>query len=162
MKKIALSALVIVVFIAYIIHEHGDTDEVHVVAPSSQQISPTEVISQNTTATPPAASSSAPPSPAAVSGKYKDGQYTSEVGDAFYGPLQFRLTVSGGRITDVTFLQTPNDRGTSIEINSQATPILKQETIAAQSATVDVVSGATQTSEAFQQLLKSTLNEAKT
>lgn len=91
---------------------------------------------------------------------YKDGVYTGDVTDAFYGNVQVRATISGGKITDVVFLQYPNDRGTSIRINSQAMPLLTQEVIQAQSTRVDGVSGATATSRAFIQSLGSALQQA--
>jgi uncharacterized protein with FMN-binding domain len=70
------------------------------------------------------------------------------------------VTISGGRISDVQFLQYPNDRRTSQMINSQAMPILKQEAIQAQSAQVSGVSGATATSGAFIQSLGNALQQA--
>lgn len=93
--------------------------------------------------------------------RFKDGQFTGDVADAFYGNVQVKAVISGGRITDVQFLQYPNDRETSIMINSQAMPLLTQEAIRAQSAQVDGVSGATQTSRAFVESLQSALNQAK-
>ena len=92
--------------------------------------------------------------------KYKDGSYVGDVTDAFYGNVQVKVTISGGKITDVVFLQSPNDRNTSVEINSQAMPMLTQEAIQAQSAQVDGVSGATATSQAFIQSLDSALQQA--
>ena len=59
------------------------------------------------------------------------------------------------------FLQAPNDRERSIAINSQADPMLAQEAIQAQSAQVDVVSGATDSSQAFVQSMQSALDKAK-
>jgi uncharacterized protein with FMN-binding domain len=97
---------------------------------------------------------------ATYSGTYKDGTYTGSVADAFYGNIQVQVTISGGKISNIVFLQYPSDRQTSIQINSQAMPILKQETIQAQSAKVDGVSGATQTSGAFIQSLTSALQQA--
>ena len=102
------------------------------------------------------------PTPAPqAKGLYADGQYTGSVADAYYGNIQVKVTVSGGKITDVVFLQYPSDRGTSVRINSQAMPYLKQEAIAAQSANVGIVSGATDSSLAFQQSLASALALAK-
>jgi uncharacterized protein with FMN-binding domain len=92
---------------------------------------------------------------------YKDGTYTGSVADAFYGNVQVQATISGGKITGVTFLQYPNDRSTSVGINSQAMPYLQQEAIAAQSGQVNVVSGATDTSGAFVQSLTSALTQAQ-
>lgn len=150
------------IFIAYIIHQKTDREDVKVVAPSSFQQTNTQVdispsASANTTsgATPPASTPSG-----SQSGKYKDGQYTGDVTDAFYGNFQVQIIISAGKISDVKFLQYPNDRETSIEINNQSNPILKQEAIAAQSAEVDTVTGATQSSDAFRQSLKSALSKA--
>ncbi len=93
-------------------------------------------------------------------GRYKDGTYTGSVADAYYGPMQVAVVIQGGKITDVQFLQYPSDRSTSIAINSQAMPYLKAEAIQAQSAQVDIVSGATQSSQAFVQSLSSALSQA--
>ena len=93
---------------------------------------------------------------------YKDGSYTGNVTDAFYGNIQVQVTISGGKITDLTFLQYPNDRGESVHINQQAMPLLRQEAINVQSAQVDSVSGASDTSQAFMESLSSALNQAKT
>jgi uncharacterized protein with FMN-binding domain len=101
------------------------------------------------------------PSPTPRRGAYRDGSYTGQVADAFYGNIQVQAVISGGKLTDVKFLQYPNDRRTSIEINSQAMPMLRQEAIQAQSANVDVISGASDTSSAFIQSLGSALQKAK-
>ena len=92
---------------------------------------------------------------------YKDGTYTGSVADAFYGNIQVQVIISGGKITAVNFLQFPNDNPTSQYINSQADPLLSQEAIAAQSASVDIISGASASSQAFQQSLADALSQAK-
>lgn len=94
-------------------------------------------------------------------GQYRDGTYTGSVADAFYGNVQIQATITGGKLTDVKFLQYPSDRGTSREINNQAMPYLIQEAIQAQNASVQIVSGATQTSGAFQTSLGDALAQAK-
>jgi len=105
------------------------------------------------------------PTPAPVPAKpveqYRDGTYVGIVADAFYGNIQVQVVISRGKIADVVFLQYPNDRNTSIEINTQAMPMFKAEAIQAQSANVDGVSGATDSSIAFQESLSSTLSLAK-
>ncbi|HVN26612.1 MAG TPA: FMN-binding protein [Candidatus Paceibacterota bacterium] len=92
---------------------------------------------------------------------YKNGTYTGTAADAFYGTIQVSAVISGGKLTDVKFLQYPNDPGHTAEVSREALPQLKQEAITAQSATVDIVSGATQDSQAFQQSLASALAQAK-
>ncbi len=92
---------------------------------------------------------------------YTDGTYTGLPADAYYGLIQVQATIQGGKLTDVVFLQHPSDRRTSQYINGQAMPILKSEAIQAQSANVDIVSGATDSSMAFQQSLGDALAQAK-
>ena len=97
----------------------------------------------------------------ASTGQYRDGKYTGDPADAYYGTIQVAVLIQRGRITDVQFLQYPNDRQTSIEVNTQAMPYLKAEAIQAQNANVDIVSGATDSSYAFRQSLASALNQAR-
>jgi uncharacterized protein with FMN-binding domain len=149
MKKFLLSVLVLGIFIIYALHTRiGNDEAAPVVAINSPNTSPP----QNPVATNGSVSTS--------SGKYKDGTFVGSVADAFYGNIQVQVVITGGKITDVIFLQSPSDRGTSIEINSQAMPLLKQEAIQAQSAQVDGVSGATASSGAFIQSLQSALKQA--
>ena len=98
---------------------------------------------------------------AAPTGKYKNGSYAGSVADAFYGNIQVQAVITNGKITDVIFLQYPNDNRTSQYINSQADPMLKQEAIQVQSAQVDIISGASASSQAFQQSLADALAQAK-
>jgi uncharacterized protein with FMN-binding domain len=95
------------------------------------------------------------------SGTYKDGTYQGPVTDAYYGNLQVAAVISGGKLTDVQFLQYPSDNGHSKELSLSSMPILKQEAITSQSANVSIVSGATQTSQAFTQSLAAALTHAK-
>ncbi len=76
-----------------------------------------------------------------------------------YGKVQVQAVIENGELTEVAWLALPTDRE-SERINNQATPILAQEAIESQSAEVDVISGATMTSEAFMQSLDSALEQA--
>jgi len=96
-----------------------------------------------------------------TAGNFKDGTYAGSVQDAFYGNIQVQAVIRGGKLTDVIFLQYPNDNRTSQYVNSQADPILRQEAIQAQSANVNIVSGASASSQAFQQSLADALAQAK-
>lgn len=96
-----------------------------------------------------------------TSAQYKDGEYIGPVTDAFFGPFQVKAVIKNGILFDIEFLQYPNDRPTSTSINTNAIPFWKQEAIAAQSADVDIVSGATQSSEAFQKSLAAALAKAR-
>ena len=81
--------------------------------------------------------------------------------DAQWGTVQVKVVIQNGKITDVPFVQYPNERNRSIMINNYADPQLTSEAIQAQSANVDVVTGATDTSEAFIQSLSAALSQAK-
>ena len=81
--------------------------------------------------------------------------------DAYFGNVQVAAVIAGGKLTDVNILDYPQDRSTSARINNAALPKLVQEAISSQSANVDIVSGATQTSQGFQQSLASALAKAK-
>ena len=107
----------------------------------------------------PTASASAMVSTA--TGLYNDGSYTGNAYDALYGSVQVKAIVSGGKLTDVQFLQYPGDRQTSQNINNRATAQLKSEAIAIQGSRVNTVSGATDTSDAFRQSLHSALLQAQ-
>ncbi len=95
-----------------------------------------------------------------ISSQYKDGTYTGNTVNAYYGNVQVSATISGGKITDVKFLQYPDTHNTSVIINQQVIPYLQQEAVKAQSANVQIISGATFTSQAFQQSLQSALSQA--
>ncbi len=92
---------------------------------------------------------------------YRNGTYTSGSVDAYYGNVQIQVSVQNGRVSNVQFLDYPQDRGHSVEINTYATPILQSEAIQRQSAPVDIVSGATATSDAFNQALTSVLAQIR-
>src|SRR5271168_3052611 len=92
---------------------------------------------------------------------YKDGTYTGKVADAYYGNLQVEAIISGGKLTDVKFLEYPTSGAHSVQVNEEAIPTLTSEAIAAQSANVDIVSGATQSSQAFQESLSDALSQAQ-
>lgn len=77
-----------------------------------------------------------------------------------YGPVQVQITVVDGTITDATATDYPNSNGRDQMISSRAVPALEEETVQAQSAQVDVVSGATYTSEGYAQSLQSAIDEA--
>jgi uncharacterized protein with FMN-binding domain len=163
MKKYLLSALVVFTFIAYSFHLRTEDGEVvKVVAPPGLPTTePTPTRSEEEEDTPPVIAPTQTRSQVATpNNKYKDGQYTGVVADAFYGNIQVKATIKGGKISDIIFLQYPNDRRTSIDINTQAMPYLRSEAIQVQNAQVDIISGATDSSRAFRTSLESALAQA--
>ena len=135
-KKFYLSCFVVITFVAYVIHQRFTK-------PDSALIP----VSQNSTST--------------SQSVYKDGTYTGPRVDVYYGIVEVQVSVQKGKIANVNFLQFPNDRNTSVRINSIAMPYLQQEAIQAQSAQVNIISGATLTSEGFMMSLDAALKSAK-
>ena len=82
------------------------------------------------------------------------------VADTVYGPVQIQIQTSGHKITDVRILDAPSGSGRDQEINSYALPILRRETLAAQSADIQAVSGATYTSDGYRRSLQAALDAA--
>lgn len=91
----------------------------------------------------------------------RDGTYTGSAANTRYGPVQVQITVSGGSITDVQVPEYPSSNGRDQQINARALPTLIDETIQAQSAQVDMVSGATYTSTGYRTSLQSALDQAR-
>ncbi|MEU9737344.1 FMN-binding protein [Streptomyces sp. NPDC048002] len=86
------------------------------------------------------------------------GTLTGEAVQTEYGPVQVRLTVSGGKITKVEAVQAPSG-GRSTEVTDMAVPRLNQAALAGQNAEIDAVSGATYTSAGYKQSLQSALDQ---
>ena len=99
----------------------------------------------------PAAAKAAPAGGKTVSGAVEDTRY---------GPVQVRITVAGGKLSDVTSLQLPQNDPRSYQISSYAAPLLRQEALTSHSASIDAVSGATFTSEGFIASLQTALQSA--
>lgn len=183
MKKLFLSFAVVGSFLLYSTYiKRGDLIITPVIIPKSQMLSPEsggnttegfDNIQNPVNPSIPATNLSVHPTSTPIvikqtptpvttpKGQFRDGTYTGSVADAYYGNIQVAATFQGGKLTDVSFLQYPNDRDRSIRINQYAMPILRQETITAQSSQVDIVSGATDTSQAFIESMSSVFSQAK-
>ena len=110
-------------------------------------------------ASPPASPSAVPGSP----GPAASTQVTTvngSVAQTRWGAVQVQVMIAGGRITDVVALQYPQDNSRDAEINSYALPALHDEVLAAQSAQVDAISGATVTSDGYLGSLQAALDTA--
>ena len=172
MKKYVISTLVISTFLIYVLYER--TMGINTVLPTEQSlpIVATDSVNVPIPVTPVTGNTNQPISPVVPAGnqvstvskpkgQYKDGQYTGDSADAYYGNVQVQAVIQNGKISDVVFLDHPQDRGRSVSINNRAMPILKQEAIQVQSANVNTVSGATDSSGAFKQSLESALAQAR-
>ncbi|TIH36193.1 FMN-binding protein [Subtercola vilae] len=102
----------------------------------------------------------AQPAPAAPAAPAPSNTFTGSSVSTPYGNVQVKVTVDAGKITDVTPLHLTDDGGRSVQISNRAAPILQQEILAAQSANVDSVSGATYTSDGYLKSLQSALDQA--
>jgi uncharacterized protein with FMN-binding domain len=109
-----------------------------------------------TTATAPAAPTTSAPTTTAAAPSSRTATGAAQPNQ--YGVVQVRVSVSGGRITQVTALQAPQGDPRSQEITAMAVPQLGQEAVAAQSAQIDAVSGATYTSDGYRASLQSALD----
>lgn len=110
---------------------------------------------------PTAAGRTAAPTPAVAPGTpASSGTFTGALVDTRYGAVQVRITVSGQKVVDVQAVALPHDRARSAAISQYSSPILRSEAIQAQSARIDVVSGATYTSIAYGRSLDSALKQA--
>ncbi|MHB1235575.1 MAG: FMN-binding protein [Microbacteriaceae bacterium] len=106
-------------------------------------------------ATPAAPASAAPAAPASNAVRTINGTVVQTP----YGPVQVAVTFRGKTITGLKELQSPSDRGRSIEINSYAAPMLAQEVLKSQSARINTVSGATYTSDGYAQSVQSAIDQ---
>jgi uncharacterized protein with FMN-binding domain len=86
--------------------------------------------------------------------------YTGSVAGTRWGDVQVAITVAAGKITNVAVPVYPNGNGRDQEINAYALPTLVQETLQAQNASINTVSGATVTSDGYLQSLQSALDAA--
>lgn len=121
-------------------------------APASPQPVPTH------SSTPP---TSAPDRSGAVPTRHRTPTtkaVTGAVVQTPYGPVQVRAVLTNGKLTAVTPLRLPNDNPHSQQISNYAAPQLRQEALKAGSARIDIVSGATYTSDGYAQSLQSALN----
>ncbi|BCL80482.1 FMN-binding protein [Ktedonobacteria bacterium brp13] len=149
MKKLGVAFIIIGAFILYSIAFHRSNPAL---------IAPDSTVGTNRSSP---LSTGTSGSSGAASKQYRDGTYTGSVADAQWGNIQVKVIIQSGKIKDVQYLQYPNDRNRSIEINQYADPLLTTEAIQAQSGQVDIISGATDTSEAFIQSLSAALTQAQ-
>ncbi|HET9633551.1 MAG TPA: FMN-binding protein [Terrabacter sp.] len=112
---------------------------------------------------PTAASGSSSGSSSATSSSSSSSTAKTYSGDAImtrYGNVQVQITVKDGKITAADVLQVPMSDRHDEMINSMAVPVYNQEAVSAQSAQIDVVSGATYTWQGYTQSLQSAIDQA--
>jgi uncharacterized protein with FMN-binding domain len=137
MKKLLLSALTVVAFVAYALFQRETGGASGALTGTS------------TTA-------------AGGSGAagYQNGKYLGDVANTSWGDVQVQVVIDNNRIASVSTIEYPQDRPLSARLNQQAVPMLEQEAVHMQSAKVDLVTGATVTSEGFIESLMNALSQA--
>ncbi|MBF4162784.1 FMN-binding protein [Nocardioides acrostichi] len=110
--------------------------------------------------TAPMSAATAGDSPSLVEGASGSRTVDGDVAQTQWGPVQVELALEGDTITGVTVLQYPDSTPHDAQINAYALPILVQATVEAQSAQIDMVSGATVTSQGYLSSLQSALDTA--
>jgi uncharacterized protein with FMN-binding domain len=147
MRRIVLWLASTITIVVLLFGYHTSTNKTSSAATTNSTSSPTTTSAGgNTTSSSPSSSSTK--------------TYTGSVAQTRWGPVQVKITVQGDKITKVTVLQQPNGNRKDTEINDYALPILISDTVSAQSADIDMVSGATVTSEGYVQSLQSALDKA--
>lgn len=104
-----------------------------------------------------AAPAAAAPAAAAAA---KSGTFTGATAQTRWGPVQVQIVVANGKITSADAVQYPNGNGNDQRINSYAIPVLNGEAVTASSAKIDMVSGATVTSDGYLQSLQTAIDKA--
>lgn len=161
MKQVFIGLGVFIVFVVYSLWVRHELPVIAVPQTLKMQATTGAGSDQSSNAPSTGATGDGTPSTPPTQSSYSNGTFTGSVADAYYGNVQVRATISGGKITDVSFLQYPDTHDTSVMINQQAMPYLRQEAIQSQSSDVQIISGATFTSEAFIQSLAAALSQAR-
>ena len=164
MRRIILWLASTVTIVVLLFGYHTSTNKTSAAAVTSSASS-TATTSSSEPSSSSSSSSSSPTSSSSTSSSTSSGSteaktYTGAVAQTRWGPVQVQITVQGDKITKVTVLQQPNGNHKDAEINSYALPILVQDTLTAQSAQIDMVSGATVTSDGYITSLQSALDQA--
>lgn len=108
-----------------------------------------------------AAAAAAPPAAAAApAAAAKSGTFTGTTAQTRWGPVQVQIVVANGKITSANAVRYPSGNGNDAQINAYAIPQLNAEAVAANSAKIDMVSGATVTSGGYLQSLQSAIDQA--
>ena len=123
--------------------------------PAPSQTTSTASHSATPTPTP---THSATPTPTPTSNKATSGSFTGDPSTMRYGTVQVKITISGGKIVDAVALQAPS--GSNQRYTDRAIPIMRQNTLAAQSSNITGASGASYTSYAWWVSLQSALSKA--
>lgn len=150
MRRIVFAVLSTITSLVLLFSYHTSTGSSGAAA-SSVAKSATSPTATGTASSTPSSSSSA---------RSSSATFTGASADTRWGVVQVRITVQGGKITASEAVQYPQENGKDAEINGYALPILSQEAVQQQSASIDTVSGATVTSGGYVESLQSAIDRA--
>ncbi|GAA1214576.1 FMN-binding protein [Microbacterium maritypicum] len=157
MKKILYAVLATVSGLVLLFSYRTSLDAV---APQDTAPAATGSVGSSGTPTSGSTSGTAAPGTASATGLV-DGTYTGQSSQTRYGPVQVQITVSGGQISDVQAIHYPDSNGRDRQINGTAIPRLVSETLQSQSAQIQMVSGATYTSDGYLSSLQNAIDQAQ-
>ncbi len=144
LRKLALSGVVVAASAAYVLIQGGRPPVALAVSSATAATAPASQVRLGTRQVV----------------EVKDGEFRGSKYDARFGNVRVKVTFDGGRIVAVHVEEYPDHSPTSVRINVDAFPRLEQEVITAQSADVDVISGATLTSKAWARSVRSAIRAA--
>jgi uncharacterized protein with FMN-binding domain len=150
MRRIVVVILSTITTLVLLFSYHTSTSTTFVTSPVAQL-----PVSPGTTSR-----SQSPNKSGSSTSKSSPATYIGGSADTRWGPVQVQITVQGGKITASQAVQYPQNNGRDAEINGFALPILNQEVVQQQSASIDTVSGATVTSDGYLQSLQSAIDQA--
>lgn len=152
----AISALVVTVAAVVLLANFRTTPVPRTLAPAARTPATTPSAARRAAraTSRPSTTTSAPPAAG------RTGTFTGGLVATRYGDVQVAVTLQAGRIVSVRALAMPTDQPRSQFISEQAEPLLRSEALSAQSARIDIVSGATYTSEGYAQSLQAALDRA--
>jgi len=153
MKRSTIVTGVTVVGVAWLLNYKVTAHQLTAIAPVSPTVGNSASPSTSASATP-------SPSPSPSASAVLNGTFTGADFPNRFGDVQVRVVISNKHITDVQAVQLPTDRAESAYISQQAGPWLRTEALQAQSANIDIISGATYTSQSYVQSLESALTQA--
>jgi uncharacterized protein with FMN-binding domain len=130
-------------------------------ASSAAESSATPSSATPSSATPSSAAATASSASTSTTKTVTGSAVTVREGGRSFGVVQVRLTLTNGKITAATTVQDPEDDPHSAQISQFSIPILSQEVLSKQSSSIDAVSGATYTSDAYAQSVQAALDAAK-
>ncbi|HEY5554910.1 MAG TPA: FMN-binding protein [Cellulomonas sp.] len=107
-----------------------------------------------------AGAAAAPTAAAPAASTAKSGTFTGATAQTRWGPVQVQIVVANGKITSADAVRYPSGNGNDAQINAYAIPQLNSEAVAASSAKIDMISGATVTSGGYLQSLQNAIDQA--